>query len=201
MNQSTITFRYSNIYDMNLCRWAKGKWDDQVTLSNLEYAGQLQSFWQKYEHEALELFSHWKLAMPVSIVAYIVSPWPGITNFSDPLTIVNNDDMQAAFSTLCHELAHVSLSQSENKQLKYEIYEKIQQKFPDADYPTRIHVAVNFLQKSLIRAIYPEAGTSMDKEKKANSTLYPGQQSAWHILDNYLSKLNVAAPIESLRNI
>ena len=201
MNQSTITFRYSNIYDMNLCRWSKGKWDDQVMLSNLEYAGQLQSFWQKYEREALELFSHWKLAMPVSIVAYVVSPWPGITNFSDPLTIVKNDDMQAAFSTLCHELAHVSLSQSENKQVKHEIYEKIQQRFPDADYPTRIHVAVNFLQKSLIRAIYPEAGESMDKEKKANSTLYPGQESAWHILDNYLSKLNVAAPIESLRDI
>ncbi|MFH1244217.1 MAG: hypothetical protein V1487_01420 [bacterium] len=201
MNQATITFRYSNIYDMNLCRWVKGKWDDRVMNSNLEYESKLQSFWQKYEREVLELFSLWKLAMPRSIVAYVVSPWPGITNFSDPLTIVKNDDMKAVFSTLCHELAHMAFSQPENKAVKTAIYEKILQRFIDADYPTRIHVAVNFLQKSLITAIYPEAEECLTNEKNADGMLYPGQQSAWHILDNYLSKLDVAAPIESLREI
>ncbi len=200
-NKQIITFRYSNIYDMNLCRWVGEKWDDKVMETNLNYTKKLLTFWQDYEQRVFQAFARWSLAMPTSMVCYIVSPWPSITNFSDPLTLVRNNDLQETFSTLCHELAHVALSQPENKVIKYEIYEKIQVKFPDADYPTRIHVAVNFIQKSLLSELNPKAAKCLDKERQADEALYPGQKSAWHLIDNYLPTLDLTAPIESLRKI
>ncbi len=197
----TLIFRYSNIYDMNLCRWRQGQWDDKVMAENMQYTDKLENYWQKYEQKIFEKFAQWNLVMPRSTIVYIVSPWPGITNFSDPLTLVKNDDKKAVFSTLCHELSHVALSQPENKLVKTEIYEKIQKRFIDTDYPTRIHVAVNYLQKSLVSSVCPEALKALELEKNADNDLYPGQQNAWHIIDSYLSKHDVAAPIESLRKV
>lgn len=195
---SRVIIRYSNIYDMNLSKWLHGMWDDELVFANILYANRIQEFWNQYEDKVFNFFKKEGLFMPREIIAYPVSPWSRMTNFSDPFTFVRNDNLMQVFSVFAHELSHITFSQAQNKKMKVKVYQNIQQNFPKESYATRIHIAINFMQKSLMEVILPEAQKVLDKEKRVNDNLYPGQKRAWKILDQKLSKLDVLRPTDSL---
>lgn len=189
-----VQFRYSNIYDINLAKWSNAVWQYENELRGKQYASDLQDRWQTHEDLILKTLEQYGFSFPPKAIAYIVTAWPGITAFSDPLTIPLYDNQQTALVKTIHELIHVALSYKKNHLLKEKIFANIKSAFPDESYATQLHIAVNLLQElitSKISKLYP----LLEDEKQVSEEKYPGQQKAWEILASINKDADIDNPI------
>lgn len=195
-----IQFRYSNIYDINLAKWSGSTWQYENELQGKQYASDLQDRWQAHEDLILKALEQYGFSFPPQAIAYIVTAWPGITAFSDPLTILLYENQQAALVKTIHELIHVALSYKKNHLLKEKIFASIKSAYPDESYATQLHIAVNLLQELIIRKI-SELYPLLKDEKKVSEERYPGQQKAWEILARISRDVDIENPVNFLTQL
>ncbi len=192
-----IDFRYSNIYDINLAKWSGEKWDFPKEVEGKKYSAKLKNHWNNIELSVKHSFEQMNLPLPERITVYIVSPWPQITAFSDPMTIPIFYNSNKALIKIIHELIHVALSFKKNQATKKNVYQHIDQHFKEESYATKIHIAVNLIQQTIINEI-PSLITLLDEEKLEPESLYPGQKKAWELLEKIKNNKNIKDPIDFL---
>lgn len=197
---AVIQFRYSNIYDINLAKWSGATWQYENELQGKQYTSALQEKWRKHEDLVLGSLKEYGFNFPPKSIAYIVTAWPGITAFSDPLTVPVYENLQKALVKTIHELIHVTLSCKENHQLKEKIFANIKSAFPDESYATQLHIAVNLLQE-LITSKMPELSPLLADEKQVAEKKYPGQKRAWEILEKITGDADIKDPVQFLTNL
>lgn len=197
---SVIQFRYSNIYDMNLAKWSDANWQYENELQGKQYASDLQKKWQTHEGLVLGALQQYGFVFPSETIAYVVTDWPGVIAFSDPLTIPVYENLQRALVKTIHELIHVALSYKRNIHLKETIFANIKSAFPDETYATQLHIVVNLLQElitSKILELYP----LLEDEKQVSEKNYPGQKKAWEILEKITGDADIKDPVQFLTNL
>lgn len=197
---AVVQFRYSNIYDMNLAKWSDAVWQYENELQGKQYAPDLQDRWQTHEDLILKALDQYGFSFPPKVIAYIVTAWPGITAFSDPLTIPLYENQETALVKTIHELIHVALSYKKNHLLKEKIFVSIKSVFPDESYTTQLHIAVNLLQE-LITSKIPELYPLLADEKQVSEERYPGQQKAWKILAKISKVAEIEDPVDFLTRL
>lgn len=197
---AVIQFRYSNIYDINLAKWSGATWQYENELQGKQYASALQEKWRKHEDLVLGALKEYGFNFPPKLIAYIVTAWPGITAFSDPLTVPVYENLQKALVKTIHELIHVALSYKESYQLKEKIFANIKSVFPDETYATQLHIAVNLLQE-LITSKMPELSPLLADEKQVAEKKYLGQKRAWEILEKITGDADIKDPVQFLTNL
>lgn len=195
-----INFHYSNIYDINLAKWRNSLWEYVHELKGKEYTNVLQHEWEQYENIVINSLSEYGFRLPTNTVGYVVNPWDQITAFSDPLTIPIYSDLNVAIVKVIHEFIHIALSYKNNKIIKDKIYLNLGKKYASESYATRIHIAVNSFQESIIKN-FPDLQHLLQNEKKVSDNLYPGQKRAWELLSRLKIGKHISDPVVFLQNV
>lgn len=197
---AVVQFRYSDIYDMSLAKWFNSTWRSKNKLCGKRYVLHLQEEWRIYEDSVLQNLKQFGFTLPSDIIAYVVTAWPGVIAFSDPLTIPIYKDRRQALVKTIHEFAHVVLSYKENYPLKVKVLAGIKSAFSKESYATQLHVAVNLFQEQIMNNI-PELYEFLVDEKQVSENNYPGQKKAWSILEKIKGESKVQNPVQFLADL
>ncbi|MEA2006704.1 MAG: hypothetical protein U9O20_00885 [Patescibacteria group bacterium] len=149
-----IVFRYSRPYDLHWDEWKK----QQPNISQrellerdavLEVVNEVEDNWRITEVDVFnEISKILELDWQEEIIpCYIVS---NARALSDPLTIgINERKPERLIETLLHELTHRIFIQEGNREKTRKSWEQIENKYPDQNKITHIHIICFSLLKNL----------------------------------------------------
>ena len=128
-------------------------------------------------------------------ITYFIYPRKGMTPFSDPLTIFIKDNIDEVTSTLIHELGHVMLSYGPNMKLEQELWNHIQNIYPENDFGTNIEILTILLTKGALIKIF---GLQKAEKLLAIEKNYPSLKKAWGIIDSQSEVLEEEDSIKAI---
>lgn len=175
-----LIFRYSEVYDQNLSILAGNILSATEIKEGYNFTNAFQKYWNKFNDQIFSYFKENGLILPSYWLAYFIHFKQDLTPFSDPLTLIINENYPSITAVLLHEIGHVLLSYEDNLSFYKTTYSKINKKYLDESWETKIHIMVNILAYFSLSQIYTNEIVQdlLQKEKK-----YPGLERAWEIID------------------
>jgi hypothetical protein len=198
---TTLQFRYSDIYDQTLDRIA-GKTEGNATLfsDGNAFAQKYSEYWQQYNEPIFLYYQQFSLIVSEFLTTYFVYPKPGLTAFSDPLTLTIKSDLEEITASLVHELCHNFLIYSyyHRTGVNAKLYSHVHQVFEKEPRGAQIHIIVNILTRYGLLQIYGPIKTQALLNKEKN---YPGLERAWEIIDAHPAVFKQPDPIAAIMSL
>ncbi|MDA3836857.1 MAG: hypothetical protein PF542_04505 [Nanoarchaeota archaeon] len=187
-----FVFKYSTIYDKNWALALGKEYNRQENKQIVEnFIEQLSKVWDPKEDEILDAIAfHSNLKWRnKKVKIYFVSNLK-VTGFSDPLTIRISENKNRVVKTLIHEAVHEIFLQNE-EELK-QVYVALDNKFPDENIKTKVHVLVNAITEKVFGKLF---GKEESEKIKAVERQFIGLKRAYDIIESIEIKDDVICSI------
>lgn len=191
-----LLFRYSPVYDDNLCWLAGSGLPEGSFTRGMAFAGRYQNYWDGLNDRFFAYFEGFGFRLPAEWQAYLIHSNGKLTSFSDPLTLVMREDLEELTAVLVHELCHVFLITGDNKPLYSGLNEHISERYGQEEWVTQVHLIVCVMARYALVELYgAEAADRLLSPEKS----YPGLERTWEILDAAPHIWKAATPSEAVR--